>query len=201
MKRVTSLIAAAAIALACSACMSTADTKMERAPIDQMLAAWPETSAKAARMMVDKYGMPNEWTPSMLIWTNNGPWKRTMISREETQHDFPMPHKDVMEQVIDYRVPWDKFDELAAYDGSVMAERTKGELSARCDKEEANLLALNLANDVVTGKRAVEEARRFYAETIKGMMEGRMSPYVERFQFDVRHGGTMDPDRPIMPMR
>ncbi|MGH8284417.1 MAG: hypothetical protein ACRETT_01460 [Steroidobacteraceae bacterium] len=37
-----------------------------------------------------------------------------------------MPHKDVLEQVIDYKVPPDKFDDLARYDGSVIAERTKG---------------------------------------------------------------------------
>jgi len=52
---------------------------------------------------------------------------------EEIPHDFPKPHMDMLLQSIDYPVPPDKFDELAAYDGSVIAERTKGELAARCD--------------------------------------------------------------------
>lgn len=39
-------------------------------------------------------------------------------------------------------------------------ERTRGELAARCDKEEMNYLALNLANDIATGKVDVDEARR-----------------------------------------
>jgi hypothetical protein len=54
---------------------------------------------------------------------------------------------------------------LARYDGSVIVERTKGEISARCDKEEMNFLAINLGNDVVTGKKDVDAARKFYADT------------------------------------
>jgi hypothetical protein len=42
----------------------------------------------------------------------------------------------------------------------VIAERTAGEVSARCHDEQANLLALNLTNDVVTGAKTVAEARR-----------------------------------------
>jgi hypothetical protein len=103
----------------------------------------------------------------MLLWHKNGPWKRTIVNKEEVDHDFPMPHKDVMEQFVNYKVPPEKFDELAKYDGSVIVERTKGELSARCDKEEANFLALNLANDIIQGKKSVDEAREFYGESIK----------------------------------
>ncbi len=62
---------------------------------------------------------------------------------------------------------------MAQYDGSVIVERTKGEISTRCDEEEMNLLAINLANDVVTGKRSVEEARAFYAETMMAFMNGQ----------------------------
>ncbi|MGQ0560790.1 MAG: hypothetical protein ACT443_02830 [Gemmatimonadota bacterium] len=68
---------------------------------------------------------------------------------------------------VETHEPWDKFDDLAAYDGSVIAERTKGVLSARCDKEGANFLALNLAHEIVTGRRTVEDARARYAEEIE----------------------------------
>lgn len=68
-----------------------------------------------------------------------------------------------VQQFIDYRVPIHKFDDLAAYHGSVIAERTSGEISARCDKEEMNLLALNLANDVVKGTKSVEQGRPILA--------------------------------------
>jgi hypothetical protein len=51
------------------------------------------------------------------------------------------------------------FGRLAEFDGSVIAERTAGEVSARCHDEHANFLALNLMHDIVTGAKNVEEAR------------------------------------------
>jgi hypothetical protein len=44
-------------------------------------------------------------------------------------------------------------------------DRTKGEASAKCQKEEMNFLSLNLLNDIVTGKRTLEDAKNFYAQT------------------------------------
>jgi hypothetical protein len=100
----------------------------------------------------------------------------------------------VLEQYINYRVPPEKFDELAAFDGSVVADRTKGEVMARCDMEEMNFLSLNLVHDIVTGKRTVEEARKFYAETAVAFMMNRPAPYTERLQFEVPTGDTADLD-------
>jgi hypothetical protein len=117
----------------------------------------------------------------------------------EIEHRFPAPHKDVLEQFVDYQVPADKFDELAMYDGSVIAERTKGELSARCDKEEANILALNLADEVVTGKRSVEDARMYYGEQIMLLKQGQSSPYLSKLRFDMKQR-TADADKPL-PMK
>jgi hypothetical protein len=113
---------------------------------------------------------------------------------EEVPHDFPMPHKDVLEQSVEYRVPPEKFDELAAYDGSVIVERTKGEISARCDKEAANFLALNLAHDIVRGEKSVGEARRFYGEAIKQMMDGNPPEYMQKIQFRIEEADTGDRD-------
>ncbi len=45
------------------------------------LKSWPEPSQMAAKEMMDKYGKPNETTPHMLVWYNNGPWKKTTIYR------------------------------------------------------------------------------------------------------------------------
>ncbi len=167
--------------------------------VDEIVANWPEVSSKVAQTVMDKYGPPHEATASFLIWFNNGPWKRTMLSRDPVPHDFPVPHPDLLEMVIDYQVPPDMFDELAQYDGSVIVERTKGEMSARCDAEAANFLALNLANDIVTGERSVEEARQFYGETMKAFKEeGQSDPYLEGFVFEVPEGGTKDPDEQIV---
>jgi hypothetical protein len=120
------------------------------------------------------------------------------VVNEEIPHNFPKPHMDMLLQVIDYPVPPDKFDELAAYDGSVIAERTKGELAARCDMEEANFLALNLAHDIVTGMRSAAEARQFYA---KVMQEQSPSEYLQGLRFQVPRSAQGDPDRELLARR
>src|SRR3546814_16591596 len=80
-------------------------------------------------------GEPDEVTDTQLVWHRPGPWKRMIASKACYRHDFPAPHTDSVESVIDYRVPPDKFTALAEFDGSVMAERTAGEVSARCHEE------------------------------------------------------------------
>lgn len=166
--------------------------------VDEIVSAWPDVPREVAQTVMEKYGPPQEATPSRLIWFENSPWKRTILYRDSYQHDFPMPHPDLLEQFIDYQAPLDTYDDLAMYDGSVIVERTKGEISARCDKEAMNFLAINLANDIATGERNVEEARQFYAETAMAFMEGESDPYVEGFVFEVPEGGTTDPDEPAM---
>ncbi|MDQ3526234.1 MAG: hypothetical protein M3451_14445 [Chloroflexota bacterium] len=166
--------------------------------VDEIVSAWPDVPREVAQTVMEKYGPPQEATPSRLIWFDNSPWKRTILYRDSYQHDFPMPHPDLLEQFIDYQAPLDTYDDLAMYDGSVIVERTKGEISARCDKEAMNFLAINLANDIATGERNVEEARQFYAETAMAFMEGESDPYVEGFVFEVPEGGTTDPDEPAM---
>jgi hypothetical protein len=148
--------------------------------------------------MVKKYGPPDEATESMLIWHNNDPWKKTIIYREEVPHKFPKPHTDLLEQVINYQVPPDKFDELARFDGSVIVERTKGEMSARCDREEANMLALNLAHDIITDQRTVEDARKAYAENIKSFMNNKPGHYMQELQFKLPARDTADPDKTVI---
>jgi hypothetical protein len=143
---------------------------------------------------MNKYGFPHEAIASRLIWYSNGPWKRTVLYRDGVPHHFPKPHLDYLEQTVDYRTPVDKFDDIAAYDGSVHPDRTKGEVSATCDKEELNMLSLNLLHEIVTGKRTVEEARRFYSDTASNFLfHGVSSPYLEGLLFPPQYK-TADPD-------
>lgn len=172
----------------------------DKATAQQVIEDWPETSNKVAGKMIEKYGEPDGVTESMLIWQDNGPWIRTIVHKEEIEHNFPVPHKDVLEQFIAYEVPEEKFSELAKYDGSVVAYRTNGEISARCDKEGANFLALNLANDIIEGERSVEDARAFYAQTMQKVMQGEKPEYVQGLQFRVRTASaTADPGEQFDP--
>jgi hypothetical protein len=100
----------------------------------------------------------------------------TALSREQVPHDFPAPHKDSLEQLMDYRVPVDLFSKLAEFGGSVMAERTKGELSARCGGTAMNFVAINLAHDIITGKRTVAQARQEYTRLSQAYQRGDRPP-------------------------
>jgi hypothetical protein len=170
--------------------------------LEAMLKDWPEASRKAAQQVQGKYGRPHEMTPSMLIWNQTGSWKKTIVYKEEIRHDWPRPHTDVLEQWVDYRVPPDKFDDVARFDGSVIAERTKGVLSARCDNEEMNHLAVNLAAEVAKGTRTSEDARGFYVKTAAAAMRGETSPYTQALRIEkAAPGTTADPDRPSAEMK
>lgn len=158
-------------------------------PGDNM-SGWSEASKMAVMMMKKQYGEPNETTESMMMWNKTGQWKRTVIYAKEYKHDFPMPHTDVMQQWIDYDVPAEKYSDLAMFDGSVVCNRTNGEMSARCDKEGANFLAINLANDVVKGTKDYKTARDFYAKAVKEMINGGKPEYMQKLQFNVASGNT-----------
>lgn len=165
----------------------------------QVIEEWPSESREAAQLVIDKYGEPAEVTDSMLLWNEVGPWKRIVATKAFYEHDFPAPHIDAVESFIDYSVPTEMFTPLAEFDGSVVVERTAGEVSARCHDEEANNLALNLMHDIVKGERTVEEARRYYAKEFLDYRRGKPTPYMEKLHFEGRQGaGTGDADRRVL---
>jgi hypothetical protein len=163
-----------------------------------LIAGWPDESREATQLVIDQYGEPDEATESQLVWHKPGPWKRIVATRTFYQHDFPAPHQDSVESVIDYRVPPDKFSALAEFDGSVIVERTAGEVSARCHDEQANLLALNLMHDIVTGAKTVQEARDYYAKEFADYRRKKPTPYMDGLRFTPGDDGARDPDRRVL---
>ncbi len=175
---------------------STADGKVMTMNAEQAVQNWKAKPKEVAMAMVEKYGQPDEVTAERLIWHNNGPWLKSELVNEEIPHDFPVAHKDMLKQTIAMKVPATKFSDLAEYDGSVIVERTKGTVSARCDKEEMNFLAVNLAKDVVDGKKSVEEAREAYAMIAMKFMKGDKDPYTQGLEFKPEQSAAGDPDEP-----
>lgn len=159
-----------------------------------MIETWPEESREAAKLVIDAYGEADEVTETQLTWHKPGPWKRIVATREFYDHNFPAPHIDSVESVIDYRVPPDKFTALAEFDGSVIAERTAGEVSARCHDEQANFLALNLMHDIVTGAKSVQEAREYYAKEFADYRLKKPTPYMDGLKFSLGNRSAADPD-------
>lgn len=169
-------------------------TRVDAQTVEAITADWPLMSKKGRDEIMGKYGPPNEATASQLIWYNTGPWKRTIVYRDEVPHNFPQPHSDVVESVLAYQVPLDKLIELAKFDGSLVVERTKGEVRFRCDMEAANYLAANMMHEIVTGQIDAEEARAKLSEGASAYVLNRPSPYAEALQFEPPQGDTTDTD-------
>ena len=162
--------------------------------VERIIQGWPLPQKKVAEQMLDKYGPPNEAMPTKLIWYGNSPWKRTELSSDVVAHNWPTIHSDFLTQVIDYRVRPEFFDDIARFDGSIICDRTRGEVSARCDSEAANVLGMNMVHEIVTGKRSWEEARETSEQNTVAYNLGRNAPYAERLLFEVPQGGTEDLD-------
>ena len=138
--------------------------------VQKHAASWPEKTRRLVAQLITKYGTPAEATERQITWYGNGPWKKTTIYKEEVRHNFASTHQDVLEQTVSYKVPVDKIAALVQFNGSVVVNRTRGELSSSADSEELNFLALNVADDVIRGERDVEQARTYYAQIVRAKM-------------------------------
>lgn len=164
-----------------------------QANVSKMTENWPQTSKAAIAALTAKYGLPTSMTEEMVVWSNTSPFKRSIVFKEEVTHQFPMQHSDVLLQTIDYRVPQDKVALLSKFDGSIIIDRTKGELSARNEKEELNILSLNLADKIVRGELSAEQARREYSKNADAFAAGTSSQLLTGLNFRTE-GNTSDPD-------
>lgn len=170
----------------------------DRGAVNNIIEAWPNRPKLGAQQMLAKYGAPQEVTAEKLVWHNQGPYKRITVTKMEHHHDFPKPHMDYMEHTIAYRVPTEKADALTAYDGSLTFDRTRGEMSARCDLEGHNILTLNLANDIVMGKKSAEEARKDFGQNVVDDALGKYPLYTTALQFEPKKDDVMFADKPVI---
>ena len=177
--------------------VGVAEAASSRARMDAeaTIAAWPQDAQKAARAMIQKYGQPSAVTEDEVCWKDNGPWKKTVVHRESVDHSFPAPHKDVLTQKVMMKVPADKIDDISQFDGSITVNRTAGWVSATCDMEEMNFAALNLAHEIASGKRTVEDARAQIAKVAADVKAGQKPDVAMRLAFQSDRGSA-DPDKP-----
>ena len=62
--------------------------------VTNIITGWPDDAKEIAQNIIRKYGEPDEATPSMLVWYNNGPWKRTIVYRDTVPGIiFPFPRR------------------------------------------------------------------------------------------------------------
>ena len=192
--------AVSALGLAAGAQAASPETKLDPAAVAAITGDWPKAAKAAADEMLKRYGVPQEATESMLVWRGNGPWKRSVVLKEEADHAFPAPHKETLAQTVDYKVPLNFYNALAVYNGSVVAHRTRGELTAYGDRESTNILSLNLAQEVLRGRMSAEQAREAHARAAREMASGGDPELARKLLIESQQQGDMtDPDTPATP--
>jgi hypothetical protein len=147
------------------------------------LKGWPANTRFAALNLISKYGPPDAATDQRLVWNDSGQWNQVIVYREGAPDDFPTTHANFVENTIHYAVSQEKTAQLQKFNSALIVDRAAGTLSVRSNSEEANTLALNLADEVVRGKRTAASARDFMRDTLSKAMAGKSSPYMDRFWF------------------
>lgn len=177
--------------------MSSYKEPITQDSVNMAIESWPESSKNAVSAMITKYGLPSAVTNEALGWGQTTSFKNTMVFKDEVKHSFPAEHHDVLLQTIDYRVPTGKVGALTEFDGSLIIDRTKGQLSARNEREEMNYLAFNLADKIVRNEMSVEEARLEYSKGFEALESGNTSnKNLSALNFKTA-GKTADEDRAL----
>ena len=164
------------------ASQTTSDTSSD---ISASMKSWPVNSRMTARHLIEEYGPPDESTDARLAWNDRGQWSQIRLFREGASDDFPTTHRSIVESTIQYDDPQNKAGELIKFNPALEVDRLSGTLSARSDSEETNILALNLADEIVRNKRDVDSARDFMRDNLSKSMAGKSSPYMDHLLFPV----------------
>ena len=153
---------------------------------------WSTPSRLAARRLIEEYGVPDEVHADHLLWVNNSPWRRTVVSNVRPMLETDTAGLDVVEQTVKYPLTREQAFAVATFDDRAAFDPKTGELSSRADREEHNYLRLNLADDVAQGRLRPEQARDSYASIVSFEQSGKTSPYLLGLRFAV---GT----QPVLP--
>jgi hypothetical protein len=154
------------------------------------LTGWSDASRLVLEEISKKYGKPDGVNDDELVWIKKGVWDKICVSKKETQHNFPYEHTDMLQTTINYKVPIIKMTELGNFDGSITFDRTQGTMSVRCDNEATNFLALNLAHDIITNSKTVEQARDAFGKIIQEKMSGGNPIYMQKILFTIQKDTT-----------
>lgn len=176
------LWASLAVAAALTSCRSAGPAGAPPTAYQAGRAHWSDWSNKSADAVIEKYGPPDRVESKSLVWEDKGRWKRIAV---QDRMDFHQTHDaaDNIEQTLAYPVPDERREALARLSGRVSVSHDGSELSARSWSEENNLLALNLADEVIRGVKTPDEANDFYAATLRLAAAGKSSPYMRELLF------------------
>ncbi len=147
-----------------------------RAEVKSHITTWFEGPRLMTELMMERYGPPDDLTAAVATWYERGGWKRITVRGEA--------HESYLEQTVGYRPRPEAIASLRAFDHGVRLDPAREELTAASNQESLNFLALNVANEVASGKRTARDAQEFFLKTAKLGSSGRSSPYLEKLQFE-----------------
>ncbi|HAM36759.1 MAG TPA: hypothetical protein DEB40_00505 [Elusimicrobia bacterium] len=142
-----------------------------------LVANWPESSRLMALAMIEKHGQPSRSDEQALTWFGLYRGRRTTVRRARAG-------AAMIEQVVLYRVPAHKVDELKSFDSRITVDREAAEMSAQTDSERTNFLLLNLAHEIASGFKTVGEAKEFFHAQMQLAKTGKSSRYRDRILFE-----------------
>ena len=184
--KISFLAAAVGTLLAAEGCSSSAKPAASivtaGAAVDRSVTAaemvdhWSNLSALAARRLIAEYDVPDEISSDRLVWNDKGPWRRIIV-RNAPPSAAEGKDLDIVEQAVDYSslTPAQAVN-LAAFDDRLAFDPGSRRLSARSDREEYNILRLNLADDVVHERLSPEKAKDSYFKILALEESGKTSP-------------------------
>lgn len=180
------------IAVLLPACVSSVRKPSEPDPVQAALnrralagtviGQWHDVSALAARRMIQEYGPPDEVHNGRLVWNDNRPWKRTVV-RDVAPLYVEGDELGVIEQTIEFPLTQQQAADVTAFDARLSYDARNGELSARSEREELNMLRLNLADDIADRRSTPEQARDTFASVVSLEQSGKSSPYMLGLRF------------------
>jgi len=155
---------------------SVSNDSQRRVAAQDAISHWSDHSRLMAAKTIDEYGPPDEIEAGRLVWYKNGPFKRTEV------WDFAVT-PETLEQTVSYHVPDSKREALQAFRWNISVTPGGRELSSRAASEQENILALNLAAEIITGYTDPAEARKVYAQTMDLMASGKDSALTRSLLF------------------
>lgn len=152
---------------------------------ERTVAGWQEKSRLAGAALIEKYGAPDEVRSGRVVWYNRDPWKKIVV------RDMPAPYAGaqttelgVVEETVVYGpLRPDQLKLLEAFGSTLSWDEKTGELTARSDSEPVNFLRVNLADEVVSGRLTVEQARDAYARLMALEEAGKTTGYLTGLRF------------------
>lgn len=147
--------------------------------VDHTLEAWAEPTRALAQDLIGRYGLPDEGTRSLLLWSGCGHWKRTVVRRAPNGISGPL----ALEQAVGVPLSEKDAATLVALGFDLYADLPHQEIVFLSDREDRNYLMANLALEVLAGHRTARAAKAVYARLAGSHRDDPADFYLSRLLY------------------